>query len=450
MGRWDVQVIGLDDERNRVRIVDAVAKRLGAEPAQVDRLVMHAPTTLVADLEEAAAKTLVTDLRSLGLRVKPRPTEAGGATRPPSMRPPAARPPSMPPPSAAPRASFAEVSARTTGPTVSLAAADTSESDAFAAALHATPAASGRSPLENLSDRAIGAASGLELEDIARPSARPAPPPSQHPSLRPASIPPPAASAPVTRTPVADPEVDAAPREFWSALPSAFLVPLRGPVIGGLFLAPLFMGAAVLCTILGTITALVGMLLMSSAFVGLTMQIANRCLWATAVGERMPAPLPSGFMSEYAFPGLGVVLVQGMIGGLVTWVALQARMHGVPEAAIDVGFGAFILYNVIGFALCAANRSAMGFLDVARIVQIMIRAPFEVLAIALIGGLVQGLVLVIVVAQAAAAMLLGGMGAALLAAMGVTCVVAFFLAYGSALSATMMGMLFWARPEVAN
>lgn len=400
MARWDVEVLGLDQERASAAasVAEAVARRLGAEPAQIERLLAHAPTTLVADLDEASAKSLVQELRALGVRVKPRPS----ATPMERPGPPAPIDPPRPPPS------------------------------------------SSRSPLEQADDGSHTGASGLELEDIAPSSPRAA-----HPSTdaRPISIPP----RITPRVIDAPPEQEEAPRVFWTALPAAFLVPLRGPVLPGLFLAPLFMGAAVLCSILGTFMALAGVVVMSSAFIGVTLQVSHRCLWATAVGERMPASLAGGFLADYAFPGLSVVIVQGMVGGVFGWGAMVARANGVPIIAIEVASLVFGLYGVIGFALAAANRSAMGFLDIARIVRILVRAPLEVIAIAAFGAIVQGGAIAIAVVQFAAAFASGGgIGSAVLALAGSTLVVSLAASYGAALTATMMGMLFWARPEVAG
>jgi hypothetical protein len=165
----------------------------------------------------------------------------------------------------------------------------------------------------------------------------------------------------------------------------------------------------------------------------------------------MPAGLPSDFLSEYAFPGIGVVIVQGAIGGVLAWIGVRLVQSGVPMIVIDVGIGLFALYGVVGFALAAASRSAIGFLDLARIARILVRAPFEVITIAIVGAIVQGGAAMIAAAQFMAAFAKGGgIGSTLLALAGSTVVVSFAASYGSALSATMMGMLFWARPEVAR
>lgn len=424
--RWDVQVLGLDQGKTTASVADAVARLLGAEIGQVERLLAHAPTTLVADLDEAAAKTLVGELRALGVRVKPRPSgsDVRGSVPAPAMT--------------VPQDTLRED--RATAPTVALPIPATRASP-----LGEAPSAersSSRSPLENLSERALSVASGLELEDVPLPSARPK------------SLPPPRDARP---TAVREPALldtrtveEEAPRVFWSALPSAFLVPLRGPVLPGLFLAPLFMGAAVICSLLGSFVAIVGVVVMSAAFIGVTLQVGHRCLWATAVGERIPASLPSGFLAEYAFPGMGVVIVQGLFGGAIGWLTLWARAQGVPMFVIQIAMLFFALYGVIGFALAAANRSAMGFLDVARIVRILVRAPLEVIAIAVIGAIVQGGAIALAAFQIGAAFGVGGIGTALLALAGSTLVLSFAAGYGSALAATMMGMLFWARPEVAG
>ena len=432
MSRWDVQVLGLDGEKPAASVVDAVARRLGADASQVERLLSHAPTTLVADLEEAAAKSLVQELRLLGLRVKPRPSGSAATEQ-------SAPPSHMPPPPPEP-----VTDARATAPTFSLPVVPDSRTSPGdpGFALTTTPPASSRSPLEHLSTGTLSRPSGLELEDVPVPRRSSRPPPSM--THEPRDLPP----APVPREAPPD---EGAPHAFWSALPAAFLVPLRGPVLPGLFMAPLFMGVAVLFLVLGMFTAIVGMLVMTAAYVGVTLQVSHRCLWATAVGERMPASLPGGFLAEYAFPGLGVVLVQGVLGGLFAWVSARAAAHGVPMIALQIAGVIFALYSVIGFALAAANRSATGLLDAPRILRILVRAPLEVSAIAIIGGLVQGGAVLIAAGQFAAAVAAGGgIGPALLAVAGSVLVVSAAATYGTALTATMMGMLFWARPEVAN
>lgn len=448
-GRWDVQVLGLDPEHQSASLASHIARRLGAETAQIERLIAHAPTTLVADLDEAAAKALVQELRALGVRVKPRPS---GSIAPPARR---SAPPPTTTPRVAPRASMPVTDERATAPTMALPIPETRSSplDPFLtpAAAPATHAPSGsRSQLEAMNESFTGA-SGLELEDVAPPTVHPsrisAFPPGD---TRPPASPSPAAPSPrLAERPEPAPE---APRVFWSALPAAFFVPLRRSVLPGLFLAPLFIGTAVFLSVLGSFMALVGVLVMTAAYVGVTLQVSHRCLWATAVGERMPASLAGGdgFLADYAFPGLTVVIVQGMLTGIAAWGAFQAQIHGVPMVVLE-GLGVlFGLYMVIGYAFAAAGRSAMGLLDVARIVRVLVMAPFEVIAIVLVGGLVQGTAIAIAIAQVAAVVTSGGgIGGALLAAAGATFVLGFVGAYGIALTATMMGMLFWARPEVA-
>ncbi len=456
MARWDVQVLGVDQGRPLPVVIADVARRLGAEPSEIERLVAHAPTALVIDLDEEAAKRLVLELRTIGLRVKPRPSSAEP-------------PPPAPTPAPTARASVAP---RSIAPSEPLSVPETR---AGLPADDLGGAASPRSSLEEMYEqsRASSGGTGLELEDVspARPrlsagvgreadSRRPGPvgapaapsaPSSAAPeaSLAPPSRrPPPAAPSPSTS---ADPDGDASPRVFWSALPSAFLVPLRGPVLPGLVAAPICVGVAVLATIFGTFTAAVLVLVLMAAFLGITLQVAHRCLWATAVGERMPATLPSDFLSEYAFPGLGVMILVGIFSALTGWAAAQGLAMGAPMLVVQAGFFLYALYLVIGFALSAASRSAIGYLDVPRIVRILVRAPVPVLAIAAIGALVQGGATAIAGAQFAAVMTdEPGIGAALLAAAFAVYLVALAAAYGAALTATMMGMLFWARPDVAG
>ncbi len=397
MGRWDVEVLGLDRGKTSSSIAGDIARKLGADVAHVERILAHVPATLVADLDEDAAKQLVVELRAIGVRVKPRPA----AIEPARV-----------------------ADERATGPTLALPTVEPRVAESRAG-----------SPLEHLSTGALAKPSGLELEDVA-------------PRVR-ASAPAPAiVSAPVVLD--HDDDHEASPRVFWSALPSAFLVPLRAPVLPGLIAAPIFMALAVLFTVLGTFTAIVGTLVLAAAFVGTTLQVSHRCLWATAVGERMPASLPSGFMAEYAFPGLGIVVMQAMIGGVVGWAGMRALSYGVPMIAIQLAMVLYALYAVIGFALAAASRSPLAFLDVVRIVRILVSAPAEVIVISIVGAIVQGGAVAIAVGQFAAAAEMGGIGLALLAALGSTLVVSFAASYGTAVTATMMGMLFWARPAVAG
>ena len=398
MGRWDVEVLGLDRGKTSASIAGDIARKLGAEITQVERILAHVPATLVADLDEDAAKQLVVELRAIGVRVKPRP-----ATIEPTR----------------------VTDERATGPTLALPTVEPRVAESRPG-----------TPLEPLSTGALAQPSGLELEDVAPPPAR-----VRVSAPAPASVP-----APVDLDHEND---EPAPRVFWSALPAAFLVPLRGPVLPGLIAAPVFMALAVLFTLLGTFTAIVGTLVLAAAFVGTTLQVSHRCLWATAVGERMPASLPSGFMAEYAFPGLGIVVMQAMIGGVVGWAGMRALSYGLPMIAIQLAMVLYALYAVIGFALAAASRSPLAFLDVARIARILMRAPGEVIVISIVVAIVQGGAVVIAVGQFAAAAEMGGIGLALLAALGSTLVVSFAASYGTAVTATMMGMLFWARPAVA-
>lgn len=222
-------------------------------------------------------------------------------------------------------------------------------------------------------------------------------------------------------------------------------------MLPGLLGAPLCVGIAVLATILGTFTSAVLVLVLMGAFLGITLQVSHRCLWATAVGERMPASLPTDFLSEYAFPGLGVMILVGILSALFGWAAAQTLAAGVPMLVVQLGALLFSLYVVIGFALSAASRSAMGYLDVPRIARILVKAPVPVLAIALIGALVQGGAATVAGMSLAAVVAAGaGIGGALLASAAAVYVISLAAAYGAALTATMMGMLFWARPDVAG
>lgn len=440
MARWDVQVLGVDQGRPAATVLAEAARHLGAEPSQIERLLAHAPTALVVDLDEDAAKRLVAELRAIGLRVKPRPAGAEPAAS------------SRPAPAPA-RESAAVVDERATAPTVALAVPATRE-QGFSLA-HAQSGGGGggaRSSLEDMyeASRSDAGGSGLELEDVALPrprvSARPA---------APASVPPPspaiAAPVPAAAASPSAPDRDEAPREFWSALPSAFLVPLRTPVLPGLLSAPLCVGIAVLATIFGTFTSAVLVLVLMGAFLGITLQVAHRCLWATAVGERMPASLPTDFLSEYAFPGLGVMVLLGILSGLAGWGAAGMMAAGVPMFVVQLGALLYSLYVVIGFALSAASRSAIGYLDVPRIARILVKAPVPVVVIALIGALVQGGAAAIAGMQLAAVVAGGaGLGGTLVASAAAVYVISLAAAYGAALSATMMGMLFWARPDVAG
>lgn len=243
------------------------------------------------------------------------------------------------------------------------------------------------------------------------------------------------------------------PRAFWTALHESFLVPFRGHALYGLLGAPCLAVAAMVAGVVGTrlsmLSALVALVL-AFAFVGTMLQVARRCLWATAVGERVPDPLPSDLMSDYVFTGAGVLIAQAVFGGISAWLSYQLIQRGAPELSID-GLWVFIgLYGVIGFALSAANGSATGYLDVARILRILVRAPVHVLVIAVLGAIVQGGAMYLAGQQMLAAMATGDFGTIFLSLGVVGFVVSFGTAYGAALTATMMGMLFYAKPEVAN
>lgn len=416
MERYDVVVMGIDPALGRDGVIQAVAQHLSTGAREIEQLLDAAPAVLVEGVTELEARRLVTDLRQLGARVKPR---AQGAELP---------------------------------------VAASSRSSSSSLAPRQAPA---RAPMDaiELSSLPPSEATGLEL-DLPLPAPR-------APSVAPVSLetepvfaptrtrPPPVSSA---RPPADDaarelPEKLERPRAFWTALPEAFLVPFRGHAIYGLLGAPFLAVAAMLSVGVGMrmsmMAAVVGLVFMFG-FVGTMLQVSRRCLWATAVGERVPDPLPTDLMSEYMFTGVGVVAAQGAFGGIAAWLSLQLVSRGAPDLLID-GFLIFVgLYGVIGFALSAANGSATGYLDVLRILRILAKAPLHVLMIAFLGALVQGGALVVAGLQLAAAAETGDTGNIFLSLGLVGFLLAFVATYGAALSATMMGMLFYAKPDVAN
>jgi len=321
--------------------------------------------------------------------------------------------------------------------------------------------ASGRSPLEAIDLRGILPPSGLEL-DLPEPrAARPSSPPRR------GSVPPPAAQdasptaspgsawrpAPPPVTGVADRGI--VPHEdlsFWALLPGAFLVPLQRTVLPGLFLGPCFAAAAVLFAVASGAGCLgvFGIALAGLAFVGVTLQMSNRCLWAAAVGERVPARLSVDVLPDYAIPAIGVLFVQAVGGSLVGFGSIFLVKHGVPPWALRIATVPFVLYGVTGFALSAARGSAIGYLDIGRIVGILSRAPVEVFAIAGVGALVEGAALSVAAVQIAGAVSTGSGGAMLFAAALAATLLAVAFTYGAALTATLMGLLFRARPGVAG
>lgn len=461
MSQWDVVVTGIDPEKGREAVVQAVAARLEADPARVARILSHAPSVLVTDIGDAEAKSLVTELRALGLRVKPRPfgeplTELG--SRPPDARLSASPAPatrastrpqlaSTPPPGAViPRAAPVPIDLL----------ASVGNDPGHAPALDDTD--SRRSPLDEVDVSSIPPPSGLELDLPLPPDVRRSAPPARAVDDRPEAMlrglrTDEQSEAPVhTHRPLPE-EKEEAPRAFWSALPSAFAVPLQRSVVGGLMLTPLCMFIAVVAATVGSFMLMLGLgvaLAASAAFMGIVMQVSHRCLWATAVGEREPSSLSWSILSEYMFPGIGMLVVQGALGAMLQWGLVWLAANGVPHAVIVLVGVVGGLYFVIGFALSAANNSPMGYLDVARIVRILVRAPLEVLAIAAIGAALQGVIVAVAVGQLGAAIASGNIGNTFLSVGGTIGLLSLGGAYGAALSATMMGMLFYARPEVAG
>jgi hypothetical protein len=428
MERYDVVVMGLDPALPREQVVVAVASHLSTSAAEIERLLFAAPSVLIEGVSELDARRLVTDLRKLGARVKPR--VEGQAM--PSSPPPASasvsplRPPSLPP-LEPPRSS----------------------------------PPSSRSPLEAIDVSALpkGTASGLEL-DLPLPAPRT---PSVAP--RPVSVAPRAPSV-VAREPVVEPRPSARPppsidvredterpRAFWTALPEAFVVPFRGHAIYGLLGAPVLAVLAMVVAVYGirmSFYAALMSLVLVFAFVGTILQLGRRCLWATAVGERVPDPLSSDYMSDYMFTGAAVTLSQGALAAGSTWLSNQMVGHGAAPWMLYAFWLFGSLYGVIGFALSAANSSASGYFDVARILRILMKAPIHVLTIANAGAVVQGGALFAAGLQLVAATATGDDGAIFVSVGIVGFLLAFAATYGAALTATMMGMLFHAKPSVAS
>jgi hypothetical protein len=459
MSQWDVVVTGIDPERGRDAVVQAVAARLEADPARVARILTHAPAVLVTDVGDVEAKALVMELRALGLRVKPRPVgEPLNELSRSSM-------PSASAPAPATRASTRPQLASTPPPGAQIPRAAPVPIDLLASVGHDPGHApplddtdSRRSPLDEVDVSSIPPPSGLELDLPLPPDVRRSAPPARAVDDRPEAMlrglrTDEQGEAPVhAHAPLAGPPEEA-PRVFWSALPGAFLVPLQRAVVGGLMLTPVCAFVAVVAATVGTFLLMLGLgvsLVASAAFMGIVMQVSHRCLWTTAVGEREPSSMSWSFLSDYVFPGIGMIAVQGGIGFLMNWGALWLTAQGAPRAVVMLLGLLAGLYFVIGFALSAANNSPMGYLDVGRIVRILARAPLEVLAIAAIGVLVQGVIAAVAVGQLGAAIASGNIGSTFLSVGGTIGLLSLGGAYGAALSATMMGMLFYARPEVAN
>ncbi len=185
-------------------------------------------------------------------------------------------------------------------------------------------------------------------------------------------------------------------------------------------------------------------------FVGLVLQLAGACLWATSSGEREPAPLPDALMDDYLYPGATVAIALGVLGAIGTYASSALAARGVPAAASGLVWAVLTLYAVIGFALSAANGSGSGYVDLVRALRLTVKAPLQLLTIAVLG-----------------AVLLGGAGtcATLLVALagrtesalfvflyvGVLGFVAsFVLAYGAALTGTLLGVLFHAKPALGE
>jgi hypothetical protein len=282
-------------------------------------------------------------------------------------------------------------------------------------------------------------------------AAAPAPPAALAAILTPVAIAP--SPAKYGRAGSLAPDKPERPRVFFRALPEAFLLPLRGPSLRGLGVASVLGASAMALGVLGLAVGPATVALavaLACGLVGLVLQIAGGCLWAAASGARTAAPLPGELMAHYLGPGLGIFVAQASLASFGTWAIDGLTIRGVP-IALRVGFGIFLaLYGVVGFALSAANGSARGYLDVARIVRVVVGAPVRVLFIGMIGGFVQSAAMLGATLQMLAAyetsaplvlvLCLGVLGPA----------VSFAFAYGAAISAAMMGLLFHAKPDLSG
>jgi hypothetical protein len=425
---YDVVVMGLDPSLPRDEVVARLASHLDTTPDAIERFLAAAPTAIVSGVSELDARRLVTDLRQLGARVKPR---APGAALP-----------SVPPPS-----SRSSASSR---PPIS--APSVAEPSPVASSSRPRRAAIEEIDLSTSPPAPTGLELDLPLPEPRAPSIAPRPA-----SIAPSSLAEPSRTRPQPDAPppklLATEEKPERPRAFWTALPEAFVVPFRGHALYGLLGAPVLAVCAMIAGVVGTrisVLSVLVALVFAFGFVGTMLQVARRCLWATAVGDRVPDALPSDLMSEYMFTGAGVVIAQGVLVGISGWIAMQLTSHGAPSWALDVFFLFISLYGVIGFALSAANGSASGYLDVLRILRILARAPIHVLAIAVLGAIVQGGAFYAAGLQLMGAMATGDFSTMFVSLGLVGFFIAFTAAYGAALSATMMGMLFYAKPDVAN
>lgn len=432
MDRFDIVVTGLDPELPRSEVIAGLARRLAKSSAEIEELLERAPAPLARAVSEQDAQLLVADLRALGARVKPR-TE--GEEIPPEAPKPEKiqllywsadeegyeRPRKDAPPE---QAAEPEKPDAPTSPTLPVAAP--------------TPIVVRESPDWFTPKSAAGHAPA---------SHGPAAPP-----LAPTPIPP--SLARWGRTGKESVTLAERPRVFFRALPDAFVLPLRSTLLRGHAAAPPIAALAMITGLLGLrcgpeigpvlVALAVGM---AAGFVGVLLQLAGSCLATSAAGERKPLPLPGRLMDDYLRPGALVLLALGVLA-LGAWYAQTELVRlGASPIVMDVLAAFGVLYTVLGFALSAASGSAFGYVDLARILELVVRAPLRALTVAALGGALLGGAAIadawlIVTAMHARTPLsfftyTGGLGA--LAALGTS--------YAAAFTGSAMGLLLYATPR---
>lgn len=455
MERFDVVLTGLDPKRPRNEVVAALARRLTASAAEIERLVDSAPSTLARAIAPADAQRLVEELRKLGARVKPR---AGGPEVAVADDEPATDAGEAPPS----KIELLYWSADEDGYDRPRQDGDAEGDPEPAPQIAPTPeiepaplATSTDPPLPEPSAPSAAASLPTPTPIVVRsdwfaPAAAPAAP---APALELAAAPP--APSPARRGLSASlaPDRPERPRVFFRALPDALLFPLRPHARRGLALASLLSVGAMTLAVLGLRSGplLVALsVAMAVGFVGLILQVAGSCLAAAARGESMPAPLPERLMDDYLYPGVGVAVALGVLGALTGYASIELAERGAPPFALGILWACVTLYGVIGFALSAANGSPIGYLDLGRIFRIVIRSPIRALVVGavgstLLGGAGLGAAWLITKSietsePLAIALYVGGLGS----------VVSLVASYGAALTGALMGVLLHAKPEVTR
>ncbi len=488
MERFDVVLVDLPRNEERVATLTSLGLTLGLDPRSTEELARNLPRTVRPNATSEEAEQLFHALRGLGAKLELRRSSDGtpaASGEAPAPEAPAKRAAAQRASQAAPRSSAA--TPRASAPT-SRASAPTPRAQPAARVSQPRPDAidlpedfgvptigdsfdrSGYvSAIERASTESNASKDAIEIGELPNPLAGDQPkatfddraPVAKVGALagrrsEPRSVGERAVDAapPVLVPKANEPTLPTEPRPGWfnQRVVSCFGTPLRGAgvrwmiVIGvfGLLAILVSTGAAFIPRRLGLVVPA----FLGSAFIGLNARFFKATFWAEAIGEKEPERMPEldpGFLlHDVAKPGfyLGAfqVVFQLAAAGHALLRHDESSLLFDPVMWLLVVFP--LVYWPIGLTLFSLHGEPLSFLRVMRAIMIIARAPLPYLAVLFIGAIAA---IVPVAALAMVATLDGHIALLLSPAMA-----GLPIAYAHGVVGASMGALFRQQPDLGD